>query len=265
MHIQICTIAAESQRIKADLLCLHQVIFYCHFPDLLLSTRSSVLHSLYRLPLDWAEQTSTGAADCILVNSKFTRGGAMKLKAMVIMRQLYPCNLPDLLNPVLCTRNRGVNDGVAYASSAGVFAETFRRLQRRGIVPGVLYPAVDIPSAEQLAADRQRAAAPELAQLLGGSGCFLSINRFERKKVLCALCPAPVPLGLCSSAWQLCLRPVVPSQPTPAIYTLQMPAAAAAATVQGRHWTHGIEATCRTQGVVLGCRTWSWRCGGSRA
>ena len=54
---------------------LHQVLFYCHFPDLLLARRRSALHSLYRLPLDWGEQSSTGSADCILVNSKFTRGG----------------------------------------------------------------------------------------------------------------------------------------------------------------------------------------------
>ena len=178
MHIHI-----ELKRVEADLLCLHQVIFYCHFPDLLLSTRSSVLHSLYRLPLDWAEQTSTGAADCILVNSKFTRGGALNPFGDLAMHQgafQCCCRIKVLLSV------RGFAHSVLHASPAGVFAETFRRLQRRGIVPGVLYPAVDTPSAEQLAADRQRAAAPELAQLLGGSGCFLSINRFERKKV-CAM------------------------------------------------------------------------------
>jgi alpha-1,3/alpha-1,6-mannosyltransferase len=51
-----------------------RVLFYCHFPDLLLSQRSSVFKSLYRFPLDYLEQSSTGAADLILVNSKFTAG-----------------------------------------------------------------------------------------------------------------------------------------------------------------------------------------------
>lgn len=67
------------------------------------------------------------------------------------------------------------------AIPAGIFAETFRRLQRRGVVPGVLYPAVSILPPAQLACEK--AAAPEFAALLGSGPCFLSINRFERKKV----------------------------------------------------------------------------------
>ena len=49
------------------------VVFYCHFPDLLLSQRTSPLHTLYRIPLDWFEQYTTGWADLILVNSQFTQ------------------------------------------------------------------------------------------------------------------------------------------------------------------------------------------------
>ena len=49
-------------------------IFYCHYPDLLLSTdRTSLLKRLYRIPLDWLEQWSTGLADILLVNSNFTK------------------------------------------------------------------------------------------------------------------------------------------------------------------------------------------------
>lgn len=51
-----------------------RVLFYCHFPDLLLSQRASMIKSLYRMPLDYLEQSSTGAADLILVNSNFTAG-----------------------------------------------------------------------------------------------------------------------------------------------------------------------------------------------
>ena len=72
-------------------------------------------------------------------------------------------------------------------SLAGVFGETFGRLQRRGLVPRVLYPAVHPPSAAQLqdAADSwQGELPPALAQFLRGPGpIFLSINRYERKKV----------------------------------------------------------------------------------
>lgn len=49
-----------------------RVIFYCHFPDLLLTERRSLLKRLYRAPIDWWEEKTTGMADVILVNSNFT-------------------------------------------------------------------------------------------------------------------------------------------------------------------------------------------------
>lgn len=49
------------------------VLFYCHFPDkLLCTTRRSLLKRLYRIPIDFLEEFTTGLADCILVNSSFT-------------------------------------------------------------------------------------------------------------------------------------------------------------------------------------------------
>lgn len=51
-----------------------QVLFYCHHPDLLLTQRRSRVHSLYRAPLDFAEQATTGKADKLLVNSLYTQG-----------------------------------------------------------------------------------------------------------------------------------------------------------------------------------------------
>eukprot|EP01111_Echinosteliopsis_oligospora_P012125 TRINITY_DN4122_c0_g1_i1.p1 TRINITY_DN4122_c0_g1~~TRINITY_DN4122_c0_g1_i1.p1 ORF type:complete len:475 (+),score=91.40 TRINITY_DN4122_c0_g1_i1:66-1427(+) len=49
-----------------------KVLFYCHFPDQLLTKRNSVLKKLYRFPVDFLEQVTTGMADKVLVNSKFT-------------------------------------------------------------------------------------------------------------------------------------------------------------------------------------------------
>ncbi|KAI9540483.1 Alpha-1,3-mannosyltransferase-like protein [Dissostichus eleginoides] len=51
-----------------------KVLFYCHFPDQLLTQRKSALKKLYRAPIDWMEERTTGMADMILVNSKFTAG-----------------------------------------------------------------------------------------------------------------------------------------------------------------------------------------------
>lgn len=153
------------------------VLFYCHFPDLLLAkprARGSLaakIHALYRAPLDAVEQASTGAADALLVNSEFT---------------------------------------------AGVFAQTFSRLDSRGVRPRVLYPAASIPSDEELAKARAswREALPaDVVSLVEGGGVggggeggggrggkaegsastspllppaavFVSINRFEGKKGL---------------------------------------------------------------------------------
>lgn len=137
------------------------VLFYCHFPDLLLAKArapgsfSAKLHALYRRPLDAVEQASTGAADCLLVNSRFT---------------------------------------------AGVFAVTFPKLSKEGIAPRVLYPAASIPSDEALRrakAGWREALPAEVVSLVEGgaidgnkpaslppAAVFVSINRFEGKKGL---------------------------------------------------------------------------------
>uniref|UniRef100_A0AAJ7SIP7 Alpha-1,3/1,6-mannosyltransferase ALG2 n=1 Tax=Petromyzon marinus TaxID=7757 RepID=A0AAJ7SIP7_PETMA len=51
-----------------------RVVFYCHYPDLLLSPRSAPfsLRRFYRLPLDHAEEWATGLAHRLCVNSRFT-------------------------------------------------------------------------------------------------------------------------------------------------------------------------------------------------
>lgn len=71
-----------------------RIIFYCHFPDKLLSKKGSLLKSLYRLPFDWLESWSTGCSDTIVVNSKFTR--AVFAEAFPALRHrepgvIYPC------------------------------------------------------------------------------------------------------------------------------------------------------------------------------
>lgn len=49
-----------------------QVLFYCHFPDQLLSAQAGLLKRLYRAPINWLEEHTIGLADKVLVNSKFT-------------------------------------------------------------------------------------------------------------------------------------------------------------------------------------------------
>eukprot|EP00727_Mastigamoeba_balamuthi_P008886 m51a1_g462 putative alpha-1,3/1,6-mannosyltransferase (410) ;mRNA; f:171568-173460 len=51
-----------------------RVLFYCHFPDKLLSPRGGALRRLYRRPFDWLEESTTAKSDRIVVNSRFTAG-----------------------------------------------------------------------------------------------------------------------------------------------------------------------------------------------
>lgn len=49
-----------------------KIVFYCHFPDQLLTQRKSFLKKVYRYFLDTFEERTTSLADCVLVNSHFT-------------------------------------------------------------------------------------------------------------------------------------------------------------------------------------------------
>lgn len=63
LGIPIFRLAAQSPKI----------LFYCHFPDQLQSQPGTALKDLYRVVLNYLEEKTTGSADGILVNSKFTR------------------------------------------------------------------------------------------------------------------------------------------------------------------------------------------------
>lgn len=71
------------------------VLFYCHFPDQLLSQRTGFIKRIYRLPFDMVEEWSTALADRIVVNSKFTRlvvqGTFRRLDPGLPLEVIYPC------------------------------------------------------------------------------------------------------------------------------------------------------------------------------
>ncbi|MEO2193085.1 MAG: alpha-1,3/1,6-mannosyltransferase ALG2 [bacterium] len=74
-----------------------RVLFYCHFPDLLLAKPTSWVHRLYRAPLDALEQASTGMAHRVLVNSEFTRGVFRETFTVLDARGV----VPDVLYPAV--------------------------------------------------------------------------------------------------------------------------------------------------------------------
>lgn len=70
-----------------------RVLFYCHFPDQLLAQRSTLMKKLYRVPFDLLEQITMNAADCLVVNSNFTK--SVYKKTFTLFSQnpsvVYPC------------------------------------------------------------------------------------------------------------------------------------------------------------------------------
>ncbi|GAB5369433.1 hypothetical protein AAMO2058_001404200 [Amorphochlora amoebiformis] len=82
------------------LLCYTPIVFYCHFPDQLLSKRQSIIKKIYRIPFDLVEEITTGLADIVLVNSKFTGRIFRKTFRMlhhINLQILYPAvSLPPL-------------------------------------------------------------------------------------------------------------------------------------------------------------------------
>ena len=51
---------------------VQRIVFYCHFPDQLLTDRRSYMKKVYRYFIDKCEEITTGMADKILVNSNYT-------------------------------------------------------------------------------------------------------------------------------------------------------------------------------------------------
>ncbi|KAI5864309.1 glycosyltransferase family 4 protein [Durotheca rogersii] len=73
-----------------------RVLFYCHFPDLLLvQGRGRWWKRAYRLPFDWLEQWSMGFADAVAVNSEFTKRVVRRTWPGLARRKdlqvVYPC------------------------------------------------------------------------------------------------------------------------------------------------------------------------------
>uniref|UniRef100_A0AC34FH69 Alpha-1,3/1,6-mannosyltransferase ALG2 n=1 Tax=Panagrolaimus sp. ES5 TaxID=591445 RepID=A0AC34FH69_9BILA len=66
-----------------------KLLFYCHFPDQLLTKRESYFKKIYRWFLDGWEQFSTGKADLICVNSEFTEGVFRETFTRLAQRELH--------------------------------------------------------------------------------------------------------------------------------------------------------------------------------
>lgn len=88
-----------------------KIIFYCHFPDQLLAKPGNWLKTLYRAPLNYLEELTSGQADCLLVNSKFTRRifkSTFKSLSHVDPDVLYPSLNTDYFDQTVDTAEKPV-------------------------------------------------------------------------------------------------------------------------------------------------------------
>lgn len=72
------------------------ILFYCHYPDLLLARgREAWWKRVYRVPFDALEGWSMGFAQAVAVNSEFTKGVVRgtwpRLERHVELRVVHPC------------------------------------------------------------------------------------------------------------------------------------------------------------------------------
>lgn len=68
-----------------------KIVFYCHFPDLRLASRNSLIRKIYRIPFDFIEWFGLKFATLIYVNSKFTASVVKQEFNITNVKVLYPC------------------------------------------------------------------------------------------------------------------------------------------------------------------------------
>jgi alpha-1,3/alpha-1,6-mannosyltransferase len=127
-----------------------RVVFYCHFPDKLLSRPGNVLKSFYRLPFDYCEEVTTLAAHCVLVNSKFT---------LNTVRRTWPS---------VSALSRAHQPRVLYP---GIHIAKYQAFLKESFDPDLIPDDDALPTALK-------------AQLAERTPVVLSLNRYEEKKRL---------------------------------------------------------------------------------
>jgi alpha-1,3/alpha-1,6-mannosyltransferase len=166
-----------------------KTLFYCHFPDKLLCVydrKRNVLKRLYRAPIDWLEMRTTGMADVILVNSKFTknifRDTFRELDAKEI-DVLYPSLNTEVFDAYL---SQFSNEREASGKDSDAKADS------------------SVSSVHESKLRKENLA--EMEKLSGKTHIFLSINRYERKKDLKLAINAMRKLkeALSSEEWDAC-------------------------------------------------------------
>ena len=104
------------------------VLFYCHFPDLLLATKaSSPLRRLYRAPVNFLEEFSTGLAHGVVVNSRFTADVFAKTFASLYRKGTHPAVVYPAVAVAAATSSRERQPATADAPVVFLSVNRFER------------------------------------------------------------------------------------------------------------------------------------------
>lgn len=144
-----------------------RILFYGHFPDLLLTQRRSWIKRLYRMPFDWLEGFTTSCSDKIVVNSKFTKN--QFFKTFPVLEQLN-ANL-EVLYPSINFDKYDTNTD-------------YRELRAKAIMDSWSWfskswsPADATKAIVSALKDKRE----DTDDIPVSTAVFVSINRYERKK-----------------------------------------------------------------------------------
>jgi len=150
-----------------------KVVYYCHFPDLLLSSRKSCIKRIYRIPIDFLEEITTAQADVILVNSQFT---------LKIFHNTFKSihKSPTVLYPTVHAERISLSSSLRASPTQSSSSSTS---------PSSLSTSSSVSTAPPmsrnsggLSGSKGVVIVPERFQDLVGTRFLLSLNRFERKK-----------------------------------------------------------------------------------
>ncbi|RDA83601.1 hypothetical protein CP532_2860 [Ophiocordyceps camponoti-leonardi (nom. inval.)] len=123
------------------------ILFYCHFPDLLLARgrEGSLLKRLYRIPFDRLEQWSMAFSDAVAVNSLFTRSVVCatwpRLADVVKIDVVYPCVDTD--------PDPAPEDWVRPIASLGNLVLSINRFERKKDIALAVRAFAAIPASER--------------------------------------------------------------------------------------------------------------------
>ena len=109
------------------------VLFYCHFPDMLLATRSSLLRRAYRAPVNALEEFSTGLAHRVVVNSKFTADVFAKTFRSLYRKGLHPAVVYPAVATATSTPSTPAPRQDASAPSVFLSVNRFERKKNLGL------------------------------------------------------------------------------------------------------------------------------------